>query len=275
VHVLLYHYFGWEADMPEWAHLPLILKPDGNGKLSKRDGDRLGFPVFSLDWKPKDGELQSGFRERGFLPQALINFLVLLGWNPGVVQEIFTLNELVELFDIQRVHHAGAKFDFDKCKWFNHQYVQLLSNAHLADATEKTLLQKNVVVDRVYLEHVCSLVKERCTFIHDVWENAFFFFQKPESYDLPSVQPKWNADKATFFNDLITHLHSLTEWTHTSIENTFKDLAVAKAIKVGELQMPFRIMLCGGKFGPPVFEIAATIGKVETIERIQAALNAF
>jgi len=261
--------------MPEWAHLPLILKPDGNGKLSKRDGDRLGFPVFSLDWKPKDGELQSGFRERGFLPQALINFLVLLGWNPGVVQEIFTLNELVELFDIQRVHHAGAKFDFDKCKWFNHQYVQLLSNAHLADATEKTLLQKKVVVDRVYLEHVCSLVKERCTFIHDVWENAFFFFQKPESYDLPSVQPKWNTDKATFFNDLITHLHSLTEWTHTSIENTFKDLAVAKAIKVGELQMPFRIMLCGGKFGPPVFEIAATIGKVETIERIQAALNAF
>ena len=275
VHVLLYKYLGWEAEMPEWAHLPLILKPDGNGKLSKRDGDRLGFPVFSLDWQTPNGELQSGFRERGFLPQALINFLVLLGWNPGVVQELFSLDELIQLFDIARVHHAGAKFDFEKCKWFNHQYVQRISNSVLADATLKTLAAKNISVDRAYLEHVCGLVKERCAFISDVWDNAFFFFTAPESYDLDAVKPKWTAAKSAFFTDLCNGLNAMQDWSHQSIESHFKELAAAQGIKVGELQMPFRIMLCGGKFGPPVFEIAATIGKSESISRIEKALTAF
>jgi glutamyl-tRNA synthetase len=275
VHVLLYKYLGWEAEMPLWAHLPLILKPDGNGKLSKRDGDRLGFPVFSLDWKTKDGEQQSGFRERGFLPEALINFLVLLGWNPGIAQEIFTLAEMVERFDIARVHQAGAKFDIEKCKWFNHQYIQKINNEKLADVTEKILKEKNIKAERAYVVHVCGLVKERCTFMNDVWDNAFFFFQRPEEYNVEAVKPKWTEEKSQFFDLLISRFNDLNSWENIEIEKTFKDLATEKNIKVGELQMPFRIMLCGGKFGPPVFEIASTIGKQETIERIKQALLNF
>ena len=275
VHVLLYKYLGWEDQMPLWAHLPLILKPDGNGKLSKRDGDRLGFPVFSLDWTTKDGERQSGFRERGFLPEALINFLVLLGWNPGIAQEIFTLDEMVERFDIARVHQAGAKFDFEKCKWFNHQYVQKISNSQLADVTEKILAEKNIKAERAFVEHICGLVKERCTFMNDVWDNAFFFFQRPEKYDVDAVKPKWTEEKRQFFDLLISRFEDLNTWENSEIEKVFKDLAAEKNIKVGELQMPFRIMLCGGKFGPPVFEIAHTIGKNETVERIKLALTNF
>lgn len=275
VHVLLYKYLGWEDKMPEFAHLPLILKPDGNGKLSKRDGDRLGFPVFSLDWHTADGTLQTGFRERGFLPEALINFLVLLGWNPGVTQEIFSLEEMGQLFDIARVHHAGAKFDFEKCKWFNHQYVQRQSAAALADATEAVLASKGVQVERAYLEHICSLVKERCTFMSDVWENAFFFFEAPKDYDFEAVRPKWNDAKKGFFTEFLSRASALSTWDTASIEACFKALAEELGIKVGEVQMPMRIMLCGGKFGPPVFEIAATIGQKESIERIAKANSLF
>ncbi len=275
VHILLYKYLGWEEKMPEFAHLPLILKPDGNGKLSKRDGDRLGFPVFSLDWHTADGTLQTGFRERGFLPQALINFLVLLGWNPGVAHEIFSLDEMIQLFDIARVHQAGAKFDFEKCKWFNHQYVQMQSAAALADATEPVLASKGVKVERAYLEHICSLVKERCTFMSDVWDNAFFFFEAPKDYDFDAVRPKWNDAKKSFFTQFVERAKTLSTWDNASIEACFKGLAEELSIKVGEVQMPMRIMLCGGKFGPPVFEIASTIGQKESIERIEKANSLF
>jgi glutamyl-tRNA synthetase len=275
VHVLLYKYLGWESTMPNWAHLPLILKPDGNGKLSKRDGDRLGFPVFSLDWTTADGTLQTGFREKGFIPEALINFLALLGWSPGSTQEIFTKEELISLFDIERINKAGAKFDYEKAKWFNHQYVQQLDNNELGTITMSVLDSKGITANKDYVSHICGLVKERCTFVTDVWENAFFFFEKPIKYDLDAVLPKWNDQKNDFFVTLIDSYKNIENWQLTDIENTFKNLATSKNIKLGELQMPFRIMLCGGKFGPPVFEIAHTLKQTETVERLTSALIAF
>lgn len=276
VHILLWKYLGWEAHMPRWAHLPLILKPDGNGKLSKRDGDRLGFPVYAMNWTdPKTNELTKGFREIGFLPEAFVNMLAMLGWNDGSGQEIFSMEELIGKFSIERVHKGGAKFDYDKAKWFNHQYILKTDNARLAELLQPVLQEKGVAPDAAFVATVAGLVKERCHFVNEIWDHGFFFFTRPGKYDLDAVKPKWNADKQAFFEEWIHVLNGLEDFTFTPIEDSFKQLAAAKGIKPGELQLPFRIMLCGGKFGPPVFTIAETLGKVETVERMRLALKEF
>lgn len=276
VHILLWKYLGWEKEMPEWAHLPLILKPDGNGKLSKRDGDRLGFPVYAMNWTdPNTNELTKGFRENGFLPEAFINMLAVLGWNDGSEQEIFSMEELIEKFSIERVHKGGAKFDYDKAKWFNHQYILKTDNSRLAELLQPVLREKGVAPEPAYVATVAGLVKERCHFVNEIWDHGFFFFIRPEKYDLDAVKPKWSAEKQAFFEEWANVLNGLEDFSFAPIEESFKQLATAKGIKPGELQLPFRIMLCGGKFGPPVFTIAETIGKAETVERIRLALVAF
>lgn len=275
VHILLWKYLGWESSMPEWAHLPLILKPDGNGKLSKRDGDRLGFPVYAMNWlDPKTNELTQGFRERGFLPEAFVNMLAMLGWNDGSGQELFSLDELVQKFSIERVHKGGAKFDYEKAKWFNHQYIVKKDDAALATLFQPVLEEKGLHPDPAYTARIAGLVKERCHFVNEIWDHGFFFFTRPEKYDTDAVKPKWTAEKQAFFETWTAALNDLEDFTFHTLEEHFKQLAVEKNIKPGELQLPFRIMLCGGKFGPPVFVIAETLGKKETLERIKLGLAA-
>jgi glutamyl-tRNA synthetase len=274
VHILLWKYLGWDAQMPQWAHLPLILKPDGNGKLSKRDGDRLGFPVYAMNWTdPKTNETNKGFREIGFLPEAFINMLAMLGWNDGSEQEIFSMDELIARFSLDRVHKAGAKFDFEKAKWFNHQYLHHADNDRLAALFAPVLKEKGVNAGPEYVAKIAGLVKERCSFVNEIWDHGFFFFQQPETFDVAAVKPKWNADKTQFFRDWASIVEGLSDFSVTSLEESFKQLAASMSIKPGELQLPFRIMLCGGKFGPPVFNIAETLGKHETIARIMKGLD--
>ncbi len=276
VHILLWKYlFGLEK-MPQWAHLPLILKPDGNGKLAKRDGDRLGFPVYAMDWHdPKTGDYTKGFKELGFLPQAFINLLAALGWNDGTGQELFTLEELVEKFSIDRVHKGGAKFDFEKAKWYNAEWIKRTPAAQWADFVRQDFSQKGIAVtDETYFLQVLELVKERCTQLTDFYTQAGFFFQAPAEWDMEAVRPKWNADKAAFFTELTERINTGADFNAALLEETFKTLAAEKGIKPGELQLPMRVMLVGGKFGPAVFEIAAQIGKAATTARIGAFLTA-
>lgn len=274
VHILLWKYLGWIDQMPQWAHLPLILKPDGHGKLSKRDGDRLGFPVFAMNWTdPRTQDFTEGFRERGFLPEAFVNMLAMLGWNDGSGQEIFTMPELIERFTLDRVHKGGAKFDFEKAKWFNHEWIKRSAASRLLPDVKQVLQQKNIsVTDEDYMLKVIDMVKERCTLLTDFHEQSQFFFASPVKIDTESVLPKWTAEKAAFFTDLQTVLDGLPEYSALEIEQAFKQLAADKNIKVGELQLPFRIMLVGGKFGPAVFDIAATIGRSATLDRLKSGL---
>ncbi len=279
VHILLWEYLGWKKDMPEWVHLPLILKPDGNGKLSKRDGDRLGFPVYAMNWTdPKTGDTTKGFREMGYLPEAFVNMLALLGWNDGTEQEIFSMDELVEKFSIERVSKSGAKFDIEKAKWFSHEYIKKAEVSGIRYQVLDDLKTRGVSVkNEEYLDQVINLVKERMTYLQDFWEQASFFFQAPEQYDLDSVKPKWTDVKTDYFNKLITSYNTFTadQWNSTDLEASFKTLAEENNLKIGEVMLPFRIMLVGGKFGPAVFDIAALLGKEETTERIGKGLNAF
>ncbi len=274
VHILLWKYLGWEEEMPKWAHLPLILKPDGNGKLSKRDGDRLGFPVFAMNWTdPKTNELTKGFRELGFMPEAFINMLAMLGWNDGTDQEIFTIEELISKFSIDRVHKGGAKFDFEKAKWFNHEWIKRSDASRLLPDVKKVLEENSVTVnDDALLSAVINLVKDRCTLLTDFYEQTKFFFATP-AQDLEAVKPKWNEAKKQFFLAAIAQMEAASGFEAAEQEAAFKELATEHNIKPGELLMPLRIMLVGGKFGPGVFDIAAIIGKRETIHRIQLALQ--
>jgi glutamyl-tRNA synthetase len=275
VHLLLWEYLGWKADMPQWAHLPLILKPDGNGKLSKRDGDRLGFPVFAMNWKdPNSEELTPGFRELGFLPEAFLNLLALLGWNDGTDQEVFSLAELIEKFDLSRVSHAGAKFDFEKAKWYNAEWIKRLDETRLAEEVHRFLAKPEIAND-AYFKQILELVKERLVLLSDFWPQASFFFTEPTSIDVDSVKPKWSPEKEAFFTDLINQYSQKDKWDSVVLEEQFKTQAEQAGLKVGELMLPFRIMLVGGKFGPAVFDIAATIGKEKTLQRIQHALPLF
>lgn len=275
VHLLLWKYLGWEADMPEWAHLPLILKPDGNGKLSKRDGDRLGFPVFAMDWTdPKTNETTIGFKERGFLPEAFVNLLAMLGWNDGTDQELFTMNELIEKFSMERVHKGGAKFDYEKAKWYNHEWIKQSNAVTLTPAVQTLLAANDIeVADLTLLHKVIDLVKERCTLLSDFVTQSAFFFQTPAQIDIDSIKPKWDEKKNLFFTELVRAYELSTLWESTDLEKEFKELAAANQLKPGELMLPFRIMLVGGKFGPGVFDIAAIIGKAETVSRIKHTLG--
>lgn len=275
VHILLWkHLFGLDA-MPQWAHLPLILKPDGNGKLSKRDGDRLGFPVYAMDWKdPKTNELTKGFKEIGFLPEAFINLLAVLGWNDGTEQELFSLDELVEKFSIERVHKGGAKFDFEKAKWFNHEWIKRSDVSRFSFLVRKDFEAYGIInIDEGYLLKVMELVKDRCTLLNDFYTQAAFFFQSPATIDTDSVKPKWDEKKKLFFAELVRTYQLTSIWEHGELEKEFKEIAAINQLKPGELMLPFRIMLVGGKFGPGVFDIAGLIGKEETIKRIGHTLS--
>jgi glutamyl-tRNA synthetase len=275
VHILLWKYLFGLENMPQWAHFPLILGP--NGKLSKRDGAKYGFPVFAMNWTdPKTNELTEGFKEKGFLPVAFINLLALLGWNDGTEQEIFTKEELIEKFSIERVHSGGAKFDYEKAKWFNHEWIKRFEVRGLKFEIKNLLEEKGIVIsDENLLENVIALVKDRCTLLTDFYDQSSFFFKSPEEFDVNAVKPKWNEDKKNFFMAYSEKISLLPEWNASLLENTFKELATEKNIKPGELQLPLRIMLVGGKFGPPVFNIAELLGKEEAIKRITNALSLF
>ena len=276
VHVLLWEYLGWKEHIPLWAHLPLILKPDGNGKLSKRDGDRLGFPVFAMNWTdPKTNETTGGFKEMGFLPQAFVNMLAMLGWNSGTEQEIFSLDELVAKFSIERVHKGGAKFDFEKAKWFNQQYILNTDNAALARLAtpfiEQGMKNKGLAtenLDAALVEKVVALVKDRCHLLSDFWPQAHFFFATPEITEIAAIREKWNDQKQQFFTNWAGALATQSGWTHHDLESGFNDLMTQHGLKKGDLLLPLRIMLVGGKYGPGVFAIAEIIGREETIRRI-------
>lgn len=273
VHVLLWKYLFGLDQMPQWAHFPLILGP--NGKLSKRDGAKYGFPVFAMNWTdPKTGELTEGFKEKGFLPEAFINLLALLGWNEGTEQEIYSKEELIEKFSMERVHSAGAKFDYEKAKWFNHEWIKQSVVGSLESGVGNMLKENGIeVVSGETLRKVIELVKERCVLLTDFVQQSSFFFKTPGTIDTAAVKPKWNEAKKLFFAELIRNYELAADWDAHSLENNFKEIAAVNDLKPGELMLPLRIMLVGGKFGPGVFDIAAILGKKETITRIETALK--
>ena len=267
LHSLLYKAFGWEA--PEFAHLPLILKPIGNGKLSKRDGDKMGFPVFPLEWKSEEG-VSSGYREKGFFPEAVVNFLALLGWNDGTEQEIFSLEELAEKFDLNRVHKAGAKFDPEKNKWFNHHYLQQQSNESLAEAFAPTLAEKGIST-ALDVTKVVSLIKERANFVSEFWDLADYFFVAPTAYDEKAAK-NWKEETPHLMQQLISVLENIGDFTSVNIETIVKDWMTKNEIGMGKVMQPFRLSLVGALKGPHLFDIVELIGKEETIKRLEKAI---
>ena len=268
LHSLLYKAFGWEA--PEFAHLPLILKPIGNGKLSKRDGDKMGFPVFPLEWKTEEG-ISSGYREKGFFPEAVVNFLALLGWNDGTEQEIFTLEELCEKFDLNRVHKAGAKFDPEKNKWFNHHYLQEQSNESLTKAFAPILDEKEIATSLDVLK-IVSLIKERANFVSEFWELSDYFFVAPTSYD-EKASKNWKEETPNLMQQLISVLENIGDFTSLNIETIVKDWMTKNEIGMGKVMQPFRLSLVGALKGPHLFDIIEVIGKDETIKRLEKAIS--
>ena len=267
LHYQLYKAFGWEA--PEFAHLPLILKPTGKGKLSKRDGDKLGFPVFPLQWEdPKTHEISKGYREDGYFPEAMINFLALLGWNPGTEQEIFSLEELINVFDLERVNKSGARFDPDKIKWFNHHYMQKQSNDDLAEAF-KNLNSELSDIDINYIALIVGLIKERATFISDFWDLSYYFFNAPKSYDEKAFKKAFKEDTPTLLAELIKVIKSVDDFTVENLQIEIKGWITSNNIGFGQVMMPLRLALVGSLQGPDVFDIIYMIGKPETIKRIK------
>jgi glutamyl-tRNA synthetase len=267
LHSLLYKAFGWEA--PEFAHLPLILKPIGNGKLSKRDGDKMGFPVFPLEWKTEEG-VSSGYREKGFFPEAVVNFLALLGWNDGTEQEIFTLEELCEKFDLNRVHKAGAKFDPEKNKWFNHHYLQEQTNESLTKAFAPILFEKGIATSIDVLK-IVSLIKERANFVSEFWELSDYFFVAPTSYE-EKASKNWKEETPNLMQQLISVLENVGNFTSVNIETIVKDWMTKNEIGMGKVMQPFRLSLVGALKGPHLFDIVELIGKDETIKRLEKAI---
>jgi glutamyl-tRNA synthetase len=280
VHVLLWKYLFGLDKMPKWAHLPLILKPDGNGKLSKRDGDRLGFPVFAMDWfDPNTNNTTIGFKERGFLPEAFVNLLAMLGWNDGTDKEMYSMEELIAGFSLEKVHKGGAKFDYEKAKWFNAEWIKKMDNDKLAGLIQPYFDKEGIEVhDPAYLVKVIGLVKERCHLLPDFITQSSFYFKAPTEIDTASIAPKWDAKKSDFFKAL-TKIYSskiasgiITE-PAVELEAAFKELVAKHELKAGELMLPFRIMLVGSKFGPGVFEIVEAIALKDTIARIEYSLQ--
>ena len=270
LHVLLYRSLGWQA--PIFAHLPLIMKPTGKGKLSKRDGDKMGFPVFPLEWKTPEGEVFSGYREDGYLPEGVLNMLAFLGWNPGTEQELFSLEQLIADFSLERVNKAGAKFDPDKTKWFQQQYFQQLDLSVLTTAFSALLDQKGVQTT-LNLEAIISLIKERAVFTADLWEQGHFFFERPEAYDQKAVKKAFKEDTPTILLNVCEILNQQTTFEGETISKEIKDWLSSEEMGFGKVMMPLRLALVGAMQGPDVFEIAAALGKQETILRIQNAIS--
>lgn len=270
LHVLLYRSLGWQA--PIFAHLPLIMKPTGKGKLSKRDGDKMGFPVFPLQWKTPEGEVFSGYREDGYLPEGVLNMLAFLGWNPGTEQELFSLEQLIADFSLERVNKAGAKFDPDKTKWFQQQYFQQLDLSVLTTAFSALLDQKGIQTT-LNLEAIISLIKERAVFTADLWEQGHFFFERPEAYDQKAVKKAFKEDTPTILLTVCEILNQQTTFEGETISKEIKDWLSSEEMGFGKVMMPLRLSLVGAMQGPDVFEIAAVLGKQETILRIQNAIS--
>ncbi len=274
LHVALYRAFGWESSMPEFAHLPLILKPDGKGKLSKRDGDKGGFPVFPLEWKdPVSGETSSGYREAGYFPEACVNILAFLGWNPGSEQEIFSLPELAKIFSLDKVGKSGSKFDPDKAKWYNHQYLQMKSDSDLASAFSEILSEKRIPVnDTAKILRITGLVKERATFVHELWDHADFFFIRPEIYDSEVSKKRWNAQAAEQMKELHNFLMHCGDFTINSLEPKVKAFIEEKGFGMGPFMNAWRLCMVGTSKGPGLFDIAEILGKDEVLLRLKNAL---
>ncbi len=268
LHVLLYRAFGWEA--PEFAHLPLILKPVGNGKLAKRDGEKLGFPVFPLQWKTEEGT-SLGYKENGFFPEAVLNFLAMLGWNDGTEQELFSLEELVQKFDLNRIHKAGAKFDPEKNKWFNHQYLVKKEDGALAELFLPIVESKGIVTNLDYVTKVVASVKERAHFVNELWDLSDYFFVAPTSYDEKAAK-NWKEETPELMKQLIVVLNTIEDFTSLNIETLVKDWMTRNEIGMGKVMQPFRLSLVGALKGPHLFDIVEMIGKAESISRIKMAI---
>lgn len=274
LHVLLYRFLGWSDTMPQFAHLPLLLKPEGNGKLSKRDGDRLGFPVFPLDWyDPKTGDKSSGYRESGYLPEAVVNFLALLGWNSGTDQEIFSLEELVDAFSLDKVSKSGAKFDYEKGKWFNHQYLQNKSDEEIADLYMPELEAKGIKVDKATLAKIVGMVKGRIQFVKDLWGQTSFFFEAPTSYEEKAVKKRWKEETPAQLTELIDVLSSVKDFRSEPMEEEVKAWIEAKGYGLGAVMNTFRITVVGDAKGPHMFDIVEVLGLEETIKRIKRGIE--
>jgi len=269
LHIMLYRAFGWKA--PLFAHLPLLLKPDGKGKLSKRDGDKMGFPVFPLFWPY--GETAKGYREEGYYPDAFVNMLALLGWNPGTEQEIFTMDELIDSFTIERVGKSGSRFDPEKAKWFNNQYLQARSNNQLALEFREFLRAKGYQYDIVDLEVLVGMVKERVSFVKDIWDQTDFFFKAPESYDQEVIKKRWKEDSPVILTELKSLLESLDDFSASATEPLVKSWIESKGYNLGAVMNAFRLVIVGTSRGPHMFDIISWIGKAETLKRIGTALS--
>lgn len=274
LHVLLYRYFGWADTMPQFAHLSLLLKPEGNGKLSKRDGDRLGFPVFPLEWHdPKSGEISSGYRESGYLPEAVVNFLALLGWNPGNDKEVMSMDELIQAFDLHHCSKSGAKFDYEKAKWFNHQYIQMKDNKEIAALFMPILEAHGVKAEPAYVEKVVGMMKDRVSFIKDLWGTTSFFFIAPTEYDEKTRKKRWKEDSAAQLGEFIEVLREHEPFDIESTENAAKAWIESKGYHLGNIMNAARLALVGEGKGPHIFDITEALGKEESIRRIQRAIE--
>ena len=274
LHVWLYKSLNWEERMPQFAHLPLLLKPDGKGKLSKRDGDRLGFPVFPLEWKdPATNEISSGYRESGYLPEAIINFLAFLGWNPGTEQELFSIEELVEAFSFERCSKSGAKFDLEKAKWYNHQYIIKMQDEDVAKQFDPILKEKGVDVSFDKIVSVVSMLKERVHFIEELWDQSSFFFLKPENYDEKTVRKRWKQDSHKQMQKLTELLQQTDDFSSANLESVVKNWIQSNELHMGNIMNAFRLAIVGESKGPHMFDITELIGKEETIKRMELALD--
>lgn len=274
LHVLLYRSFGWQESMPEFAHLPLILKPIGKGKLSKRDGDKMGFPVFPLEWKdPFSEEVSHGYREDGYFPDAFINMLALLGWNPGTDQEILSKEELCTLFSLEKVGKSGSKFDPEKTKWFNHKYLVNKSDAELAGLLEEITRKHNINCERAKLEKICSLLKERANFVQDIFNDGEFFFTAPKDYNEKDVKKNWKEDSKELMTELLNIMGSIDDYSAAHSEEVVKEWITGKEIGFGKVMNPFRLAIVGAAKGPHMFDITEIIGKEETLARLKKAIE--
>ena len=268
LHVLLYDAFGWEK--PQFAHLPLLLRPDGNGKLSKRDGDRLGFPVFPLEWNdPKTGEKSRGYREDGYFPEAVVNMLALLGWNPGTEQELFTMEELISTFSIERVGKSGSKFDVEKAKWFNQQYLRLYSDEALATFFMPMLKEHEIEgVSKEYLVAVIGLIKDRANFVRDFWEQGWFFFKPPQQYDEQVIKKRWDENMPMIMNQLSQKIETISDWNAVVIKETIMQLITENSLNTGQIMNCLRLLMVGASIGPDLAEMMTVLGKEETLKRM-------
>jgi len=274
LHVLLYRAFGWEREMPVLAHMPLTLKPDGKGKLSKRDGDRLGFPVFPLQWQnPKTGEVSSGYRESGYFPEAFINILALLGWNPGTEKELYSMEELVEDFSIERIIKSGSRFDPEKARWFNHQYMLKKTSEELAEWFIPFIQKRGMEADRNYTATVVDLIKERAFLLPDLWEHSWFFFLGPVEYDEKVIKKAWNDDSGKIIQDIRVLLENLVEFEGSLIESEIKNFVQSNEIGFGKVMNPLRLLLTGSNTGPGLLDMMEILGKEEVLKRIDSGLK--